>query len=121
MPTNLTADQLERIARTCHEANKALCEAHGDHSQKPWADAEQWQRDSTVAGVQFAIDNPDAGPDAQHNAWMADKLRDGWTWGPVKNPELKLHPCIVPYSDLPAEQRAKDYVFKAIVGAMRDR
>ena len=33
---------IENIARACHEANRAICEAAGDFSQKPWAEAEDW-------------------------------------------------------------------------------
>lgn len=106
------------IARVCHEANRALCEAFGDHSQKPWGEAEQWQRDSAVRGVRFALDNPEAPPSAQHEAWLADKVADGWTYGPVKDAAAKYHPCCVPYEKLPPEQKAKDYVFKAVVRAL---
>jgi hypothetical protein len=35
--------------------------------------AQQWQRDSAIKGVEFKLDNPDAGHDAQHNAWMLIK------------------------------------------------
>jgi hypothetical protein len=49
---------------------------------------------------------------------MADKEADGWKHGPVKDPEKKEHPCMVPYGQLPAEQRAKDYLFIAVVKAM---
>jgi hypothetical protein len=31
--------------------------------------------------VEFKLDNPDADHDAQHNAWMADKIADGWVYG----------------------------------------
>jgi hypothetical protein len=41
---------------------------------KDWDEAQQWQRDSAIKGVEFKLDNPDAGHDAQHNAWMADKI-----------------------------------------------
>jgi hypothetical protein len=44
---------------------------------KDWDEAQQWQRDSAIKG-EFKLDNPDAGHDAQHNAWMADKIADGW-------------------------------------------
>lgn len=108
----------EQIAKICHDANKSLCETHGDGSQAVWEEAEQWQRDSAIAGVKFTIDNPDAGADAQHNAWMADKVNDGWKYGLVKNPEIKEHPCIVPYNELPAEQQAKDYLFKGVVNSL---
>lgn len=103
------------IAAVCHEANRAVCEAAGDFSQKPWDEAEQWQRDSAIAGVRFALANPDAHANAQHDAWAADKLADGWVYGAVKDPVAKTHPCMVPYEDLPFGQRVKDHVFKAIV------
>jgi hypothetical protein len=107
------------IARACHQANKGLCEAFGDHSQVDWHAAEQWQRDSAVKGVQFALANPDATSIAQHDAWLADKRADGWTYGQVKDAEAKTHPCLVPYDQLPKEQQVKDHVFKAIVTALK--
>jgi hypothetical protein len=45
-----------------------------------------WTRSTTMAKRQryqrreFKLDNPDAGHDAQHNAWMADKIADGWVY-----------------------------------------
>jgi hypothetical protein len=106
------------IARVCHEVNRALCEAYGDSSQKPWDEADQWQRDSAVKGVEYSIANPDAPPSAQHDAWMRDKDADGWCWGPVKDARTKEHPCMVPYEQLPVEQRAKDHLFRAVVRAL---
>lgn len=105
----------QAIARVAHEANRAICEAAGDHSQLPWEQAEQWQRDSAVKGVEFVIDNPDAKPSDQHDAWMADKIKDGWIWGEVKDAEKKTHPCIKPYELLPFRGRVKDHVFRSIV------
>lgn len=104
-----------QIARVCHEANRAYCESIGDLSQKPWNEADGWQRDSAIKGVEYALANPDAPPSTQHDAWLADKQKAGWVYGPVKDPETKQHPCIVPYDELPIEQKVKDYLFKAIV------
>lgn len=73
------------IAKACHEANKVWCEANGDYSQNHWSDAEQWQRDSAIAGVNFRLENPNAKNDAQHNAWMQDKINNGWIYGEVKD------------------------------------
>lgn len=109
---------ITQIAIACHQANKAICEAAGDFTQKDWADAEQWQRDSAIKGVQFAIDNPNAPPSAQHDAWCADKIKDGWKFGPEKNATTKEHPCLVDFGMLPVHQRIKDHVFKAIVKSM---
>lgn len=109
----------EIIAPICHAANKALCESQGDHSQKEWDQAEEWQRQSTIKGVEFRINNPDAGHDAQHNSWMDEKIADGWVFGEVKDPEAKTHPCIVPFDELPAYQQAKDSLFCVIVDSVK--
>jgi hypothetical protein len=110
----------EKVARVCHEVNRAICEAAGDHSQVPWDQAEQWQRDSAIKGVLFALEHPKATPADQHENWRRDKEADGWVYGAVKDPDSKTHPCMVPYAELPFEQRVKDYAFRAIVSALAE-
>lgn len=112
--TDMTA-----IARMCHEVNRAYCQFLGDDSQPAWEDAPEWQRASAMAGVELHFYNPDAGPQASHESWMAQKVAEGWKWGPVKNPDLKEHHCMVPFEDLPREQQAKDWLFRGVVHAMR--
>lgn len=107
--------KIEKIAIICHEANKAWCEMNDDHSQKSWAEAEDWQRTSAVSGVLFVINNPDAGDAAQHDNWKKEKVEAGWRYGEEKNAELKTHPCIVPFHELPEFQQKKDKLFRAIV------
>ena len=60
------------------------------------------------------------GPEASHISWMKQKLEEGWVYGPVKDPENKQHPCIVPFDALPREQQAKDFIFRAVVHALRE-
>ena len=108
-----------KIAMVCHQANKGWCEAHEDFTQKNWDDAENWQRQSAIVGVEFRIANPDAGNDAQHNAWLADKNKEGWVYGEVKNAEAKTHPCMVSFEDLPEFQKKKDALFCAIVDSLK--
>lgn len=110
---------LDRIARVCHEANRAYCQALGDNSQPPWDEAPAWQRESARMGVDLHCSG-DFGPEASHIGWMQHKTSEGWTYGPVKDAEAKTHPCMVPFDQLPREQQAKDYIFRAIVHAMRD-
>lgn len=106
------------IARICHEANESLCVTQGDFSQPSWDDAPDWQRDSAINGVNFHLANPDAGTDDSHNSWMKEKVDGGWVYGEVKDAEAKTHPCIVAYDQLPAEQQAKDYLFRGIVHSL---
>lgn len=112
-------ENLIQIAVVCHNANKVWCEVNNDFSQKSWNEAEQWQRDSAIKGVEFRLSNPDAKHDAQHNAWMADKVLDGWVYGEVKDADKKTHPCIVPFEQLPEFQQKKDALFCAIVDALK--
>jgi len=113
--------EVENIARVAHEANRAYCRAIGDDSQPSWEDAPAWQRESAMNGVRFHQDNPGSSPAQSHENWLAQKIAEGWRYGPAKNPETKEHPCCVPYDQLPVEQRAKDYIFSAIVEAMSPR
>jgi hypothetical protein len=112
-------DKVQQIAKVCHQANKAWCEANGDNTQKDWDNAEQWQRDSAIKGVEFTIANPDAPDSAQHDAWMKDKIEAGWTYGEVKDAQAKTHPCLVPFELLPEFQQKKDKLFRAIVNALK--
>lgn len=106
------------IARCAHEVNRAYCASIGDMSQPSWENAPEWQRRSAISGVQFHMDNPGAPPSASHDSWLKEKEEAGWKYGPVKDPEKKEHPCFVPYEQLPAEQKTKDYLFIAVVRSM---
>jgi len=107
------------IAKVCHEANKAYCEALGDHSQPSWEDAPDWQKSSEVNGVLFLLDNPNAGPESSHECWMKQKQAEGWKYSEFKDVEAKRHPSLMPFDCLPAPQKAKNFIFRAIVHAMK--
>lgn len=109
---------VEFAAKVCHEANRAFCESIGDHTQKSWDDAPDWQIESAMNGVMFVMIN-DTTPEATHNNWLRKKEDDGWVYGEVKDADNKTHPCMVPYEQLPVEQKSKDYIFRAIVKAFQ--
>ena len=108
----------EAVARVCHEVNRAYCQALGDNSQPPWDEAPDWMKSSAATGVGYHLNNPNAGPEASHELWMAEKVATGWKFGPVKDAEKKEHPCMVPFDELPKEQQAKDYIFRAVVHSL---
>ena len=106
----------ELCARIAHDANRRWCEALGDHSQVPWEEAQQWQRDSVIEGVKNALAG--ATPREMHESWLRWKVSDGWTFGETKDPARKKHPCMVDYDALPPEQRVKDSLFIVVVKAV---
>lgn len=98
--------------------NKSYCASIGDLSQPTWADAPEWQKESARAGVLMVLSNPDTTPEQSHISWMKMKEEEGWVYGPEKIPELKVHPCMVAYDALPAEQRLKDLLYITTVKTM---
>lgn len=109
----LSEENIEVAAAAAHEANRVWCFAHGDDSQLPWAEAEEWQRASAVEGVRGVL----AGntPEDSHKSWLAVKEAAGWVYGPTKNIETKTHPCMVPYEELSETDRLKDDIFVGTV------
>ena len=107
-----------KIAKVCHEANRAYCESIGDNSQPTWENAPDWQKESAINGVYYHLKNPNAKPSDSHESWLKEKEKDGWKYGKVKNPKTKEHPCFVPYDQLPIEQQKKDALFIAVVKAL---
>lgn len=112
---HITPGIVEEIAHIAHEANRTYCFSLGDDSQPSWDDAPEWQKQSAINGVQFHYVNPDANASASHENWYREKEADGWSYGPVKDPANKRHPCFVPYHELPIEQQIKDHIFRSVV------
>lgn len=117
MSIQLNQTQIEDLAFICHNVNRALCESHGDFTQKVWSAATAAHRESCRAGVRFLLQNPFALPSDQHDNWIACKRADGWVYGKKKDEKAKTHPCMVPYNELPPAQRMKDHLFGAVVRA----
>jgi len=108
---------MDQIAEVAHEVNRAYCQAIGDDSQPCYADAPEWQRASARMGVDLHTSG-DFGPEESHINWMNQKIDEGWKHGPVKCPDKKEHPCMVPFDQLPRDQQAKDHLFRGVVHAV---
>lgn len=108
------------IAKAAHEVNRAYCLSLGDTSQMTWEDAPDWQRESCINGVIHHLKNPNETPEGSHKVWLEEKTRTGWKYGPVKDAEKKEHPCFLPYEQLKETDKAKDYIFRAVVRQLKD-
>ena len=42
-----------------------------------------------------------------HEVWALNRITEGWSYGSLRNDELKQHPCLVPYENLTEVE--KDY------------
>lgn len=118
VPVDLPHLQIvNEIARVAHEVNHAYCQSIGQASV-PWSQAPDWQRASAQAGVVTVLKNRAHGPGDLHREWLRHKAADGWTYGPIKDPEAKTHPCMVPFDELPECERIKDALFLGVVHAL---
>ncbi len=52
-----------------------------------------------------------------HEVWAEKRIAQGWEWGVVRNDRLKKHPCLMPYEDLPEEE--KDFDRNTAVGTLK--
>ena len=52
-----------------------------------------------------------------HEVWAETRIKQGWTYGEQRNDELKTHPCLVPYEDLPEEE--KEYDRNTSIGTLK--
>jgi hypothetical protein len=111
---------INQIAKTCHEVNRAYCESIGDLSQPKWKNAPYWQKESAINGVKYHLNNPNSKPSDSHQSWLEEKVKTGWIYGKVKDPEKKTHPCMVEFNDLPEEQQTKDLLFLAVVRSFEE-
>ena len=43
-----------------------------------------------------------------HEVWAKSRMKEGWTYGKQRNDKKKQTPCLVPYNELPEEEKEYD-------------
>ena len=43
-----------------------------------------------------------------HETWSARRMAQGWRYGERRDDAARLHPCLVPYSELPEKEKEYD-------------
>lgn len=43
-----------------------------------------------------------------HEVWAAQRIKDGWSYGPNRDDANKTNPCLVPYDQLPESEKEYD-------------
>ena len=52
-----------------------------------------------------------------HEVWAETRIKQGWKYGSERNDELKTHPCLIPYEELPEEE--KEYDRNTSIGTLK--
>ena len=102
-----------------HEAIRTL-QIHNKEPNvaSPWNEVGQDIKDSVFIGIERIIEDPNITNEQLHDSWIQTKTEQGWKYGEVRSEELKTHPCMVPYAELPEFQRLKDAMFRNVVKAV---
>lgn len=138
----LFAATREPIALAIHEKfrrDRAKDKAPDDPSMRPWADlpdtlkrANRAQAEDTLRKLEligcgyrprteqsppvfrFADEQIERLARVEHDRWMEERIADGWTWGPKRDNEQKIHPALVPWDQL--EESVKQYDRDTVMG-----
>lgn len=52
-----------------------------------------------------------------HEVWAETRISQGWKYGEQRDDGQKTHPCLVPYEDLPEEE--KEYDRNTSIGTLK--
>ena len=52
-----------------------------------------------------------------HDIWAAERMKNGWTYGSVRDDSKKESPCLVEYAELSEEE--KNYDRKMVTGTLK--
>jgi len=130
---NILADQLDKVARCMHEMylQAQTDDDHRTHSAlQAWNELPQWERKQNMLKADhwpvrlraihcIADNSPNDAPvlssvEAQvqatmeHNRYVTQKKYDGWQYGEKRVEEAKINPFLVPWSELPNQQREQE-------------
>lgn len=110
---------IEDLAKAVVQINADYCAALGEQPVY-WEQTEPDVRVSILRGIASALRfNPT--PEQNHQNFIDDRTRDGWTYGPEKNVELKQHPDLIPWEHLPADQKIKNTLFLSIINTLKPK
>ena len=57
----------------------------------------------------------------EHDRWLNERVGSGWTYAPVRDNVRKHHPSIVPWEELPEEEKKKDRTAVLMMSGLIER
>ena len=131
---------IEDLAKSAHQVYLDECNRRGDtpttnESMRPWEELPEDKRNAnralvadipnklrllgyelaTTHGIhtsELAISDDQIEIQAirEHDRWMAERIRSGWTYAPIRDNARKHHPLLVPWDQLSEDDKDKDRV-----------
>lgn len=105
-----------KIAEICYEANRVYCNIKETNS---WEKASKELRTMFIETVEQLLKSPKTNKEI-HEEWMKAQEDDGWVYGEKIDIAKKIHPLLLPYSDIPSKIRIRGVLFTKIIEAFTD-
>ncbi|TLP68231.1 hypothetical protein FEA48_30730 [Pseudomonas nitroreducens] len=106
------------IGSVVHAALNSMMSVLGGIELLQWDDADDSYRERVLDTVQTYLESPDTTPDQLYELWLQAQFANGWVLGDVYDAAVKTNPHLVPYAEVPVEQRAKDAVVQRLVAVL---
>lgn len=103
----------EQIAKTVHAANNVLKKMNKE-KEEAWEDMSDDRKIRMMDAIDLVL-TQDTTPKQMHDVWLKNMKEMGYKYGTKIDHDKKLHPCLVSYAKLPAIQKSKDDMFRAII------
>lgn len=107
---------IERRAQFVYDAARlAAIAAQAPVIPVPWKEREEPFKKQFLKVIERQCgDQRSKSPEELHGSWMQAYFEMGWIYGEKYDKEKKIHPDLVPYSELGQLERDKDAVFVAL-------
>jgi hypothetical protein len=83
-----------------------------------WCDLPNEHKQHASEAVDEIMNSPSRTAEELHNLWMEPLVKNGWTKG-EHNFDLKQHPSIVPFNELPESEILKDELWYHLTECFR--
>jgi len=107
---------IERRAQFIYDAARlAAIAAQAPVIPVPWKEREEPFQQQFLKVIELQSgSNRSNSPEALHETWVQAYSKMGWIYGSKYDREKKIHPDLIPYSELGQLERDKDAVFIAL-------
>lgn len=112
----ISLDKIEIIAKWIYEATRI--EAKWSERRivpEQWEDRGQAFREQFIRVLKKYFEEELPTPEEAHDSWMDAYIKMGWKYGAMRDPVRRTHPDMVPFDDLPKDERDKDAIFLSFV------
>lgn len=114
--------KVKEIARLIYEATRLEADwSRRSVVPEKWEERDKKFRDQFInIIIKYSSLEKLPTPTEAHQSWMSDYFKMGWKYGEKRDVVKKTHPDLLPFDELPRDERDKDAIFLACVWLTRE-